>query len=295
MRPVQREPATIGWLGLGDIGLPMVLHLTSDWTVRVCAHGRRAPVEQVVASGGIEVAGPFEVADGADVVVSVVRDQPQSEEALLSERGALAAMAPGSTLVLMSTLSPRFCASLAERAAERGVDMIDAPVSGGARGAAAGTLSIMVGGDDAVVARVRPLLERLGSDIFHLGAVGSGQVAKVVNNYVKICILAATTEGLDVGVRSGADLGALIEVLKASTASSQVLESWDSYYGYKLAHRPGGPLEILHKDLALFVELAGATGSPVPLADSARLIDVGRLVGETAPARTPATSEGGTA
>ena len=109
----------------------------------------------------------------------------------------------------------------------------------------------------------------------------AAQVAKIVNNYVKICILAATTEGLDIGVRSGADLPTLLAVLKASTANSQVLESWDSYYGYKLAHRPGGPLEILHKDLALFLELAGRTDVLVPLAEGARGVDVGRLVGRT--------------
>jgi 3-hydroxyisobutyrate dehydrogenase-like beta-hydroxyacid dehydrogenase len=80
-----------------------------------------------------------------------------------------------------------------------------------------------------VLARVRPVLEQLGTEIFHLGPVGSGQVAKIVNNYVKICILAATTEGLDIGVRAGVRVDALIDVLKASTANSQVLQSWDSY------------------------------------------------------------------
>jgi 3-hydroxyisobutyrate dehydrogenase-like beta-hydroxyacid dehydrogenase len=280
MADVQRGPTTIGWIGLGDIGLPMALRLTA-WPVRVCAHGRRASVEKAVASGATEVASPFAVAEGADVVVSVVRDQAQTEAALLSDGGALAAMAPGATLVVMSTLSPSFCRDIAQHAEARGVDVLDAPVSGGARGAAGGTLSIMVGGDVRVLDRVRPVLDRLGEHIFHLGPVGSGQVAKIVNNYVKICILGATTEGLDIGVRSGVRLDALIDVMKASTADSQVLQSWNSYYDYKLAHEPGGQLDILHKDLDLFLDLARRAGMPVPLAEGARSVDVGRLVGET--------------
>jgi 3-hydroxyisobutyrate dehydrogenase-like beta-hydroxyacid dehydrogenase len=209
----------------------------------------------------------------------MVRDEPQTDAALLGDQGVLAGLAPGAVLVVMSTLSPAYCLRIAKQAAALGADVVDAPVSGGAPAASRGELSIMVGGSEAGVGRVRPLLELLGATIAHTGDLGSGQITKVVNNAIKIAILAATTEGLDLGARCGLRLDALRNVLRHSSADSHVLEHWDYYYSFKRDHRPRGPLEILHKDIGLALDLADEHGVDVPVCAAAGRADVGRLVG----------------
>ena len=271
----------VGWIGLGAMGLPMATRLAAaGHEVVVCEHRDRRAVEAAQRAGARPLPTARAVADGADVVFTMVRDEAQTDEVLRGVDGALAGMAPGTTLVLMSTLSAQYCIALAATAAELGVDVLDAPVSGGAPGAARGSLAIMVGGEAVVLERCRPLLDRLGDRIFHLGGVGAGQRAKIVNNAVKTGILALTTEGLSVGVRAGLDLEALLAVLRAGTARSHVVEEWDYYYRFKLDDRPGGPHEILRKDLALAVDLARDVGLDVPLIGAAAAADLSRPVGQ---------------
>jgi 3-hydroxyisobutyrate dehydrogenase len=138
---------------------------------------------------------------------------------------------------------------------------------------------MMVGGDEAAVERCRPLFDEVAGQVFHLGAVGAGQIAKVVNNAIKIGILSMTTEGLSLGARAGLDTGVLLDVLRASSADSHVVQEWDHYYGYKKRHQPGGPLDILYKDIGFALALADELGVDLPMTKALADIDVGRLVG----------------
>jgi 3-hydroxyisobutyrate dehydrogenase-like beta-hydroxyacid dehydrogenase len=269
----------IGWIGLGAMGLPMAARLLSaGHRLTVCAHRDPTPVERLGAAGAEVAASPRLVAAASDVVFTMVRDEPQTDAVVLGDDGVLAAMTPGATLVVMSTLSAAFCQALAARCEEEGVGFLDAPVSGGVPLAEVGKLSIMVGGDEDVLGRVRPLLDLMGDRLFQLGPVGSGQLAKIVNNAIKIGILGLTTEGLSLGVRAGLDRDALLAALSASSASSHVVEHWAYYHQFKVDHRPGGPLEILHKDIGFAIALADEFGVDVPMVRCASEIDVGRTV-----------------
>ena len=271
----------VGWIGLGAIGLPMALRLRSAGCGLVaCGHRNVAARDAMAAAGAVLVDSPRLAAEPATVVVTVVRDEPQTDAVLLGPDGVLAGLAPGAVLVIMSTLSADYCRRIADRCRSLGAEVVDAPVSGGAPAAERGRLTVMVGGAEAAVERVRPVLDVLGDPVVRLGEVGSGQLAKIVNNAIKIAILAATTEQLDVAVRAGLDLDATLRVLRAASASSRVVQNWDYYYRFKLEHRIGGPLDILQKDLALALDLAGQVGVEVPVASTLRGADVGRLISE---------------
>lgn len=268
----------MGWIGLGAMGLPMATRLlAAGYELSVCGHRTRGPLEQVGAAGALELATPREVAEGCDVVVTMVRDEAQTDEVVRGPDGVLAGLAPGSVLIAMSTLSPGYCRALAAPCAAAGISFLDAPVSGGSPGATAGTLAIMVGGEERVLERCRQLLERLGSHIFLLGDVGAGQRAKIVNNAIKIGLLGLVTEGLALGLRAGLDPDVLVKVLVASSARSQVLERWDYYARFKREHRTGGPLDILYKDIGFALEMAEHLGVDVPLLAATATIDVGRM------------------
>jgi 3-hydroxyisobutyrate dehydrogenase-like beta-hydroxyacid dehydrogenase len=271
--------ATVGWVGLGGIGLPMARALTrSPHDVVACGHRNVAAREAVAAAGARVVGSPKEAAEGADIMVSVVRDEAQTESVLRGTDGVLAGLAAGSVLIVMSTLSATYCRRLAQDGAGRGIDVVDAPVSGGAPAAERGTLTIMVGGETPAVTRVQPVLEVLGDPVVHLGGIGSGQLAKIVNNAIKVAILAVTTEQLDVAVRAGLDVEALLRVLRTASANSHVVQNWDYYYAFKKRHHPGGPLDILHKDISLALDLAAEVGADAPIAAALKGVDVGRLI-----------------
>jgi 3-hydroxyisobutyrate dehydrogenase len=270
---------TVGWIGLGGIGLPMACRLAgSAHDLIACSHRNAAARDAVAAAGARVVRSPREAAEPADVVVSVVRDEAQTDRVLHGTDGVLAGLSAGSVLVVMSTLPAAYCRRLAREGTGRGVEVVDAPVSGGAPAAQRGTLTIMVGGDVPAVARARPVLDVLGDPVVHLGGIGSGELAKIVNNAIKIAVLAATTEQLDVAARAGLDVEALLRVLRTASANSHVVQNWDYYYAFKKAHRPGGPLDILHKDIALALDLAAEVGADAPIAAALEGVDIGQLI-----------------
>jgi 3-hydroxyisobutyrate dehydrogenase-like beta-hydroxyacid dehydrogenase len=269
----------VGWLGLGGIGLPMARRLVeAGIAVNVCVNRDPAPAESLAADGATICNHPADAARDAQVVVSIVRDEAQSKTVLLGANGAITSMRAGTTLLIMSTVSADFCRRIADAAAAHGVDVLDAPVSGGAPRAASGELTIMVGGSPDVLDRVRPLLDLLASNVFRMGDVGAGQIAKIVNNAIKVAVLTSTTEGLDTGVRAGLDLDALLATLACSTSSSHVVTHWEYYAAFKREHRPGGPLDILAKDMALALDLAALHGTAVPVFEAAAAADIGRTV-----------------
>jgi len=229
--------------------------------------------------GAREAASPAELAAGSDVVVVCVSDTPDVEAVLFGPAGVAEGAAAGSLVVDCSTISPDATREFGRRLAERGVGMVDAPVSGGSEGARLGTLTIFVGGSDADVARVRPVLEAMGRTITHMGPLGSGQAAKAVNQVVIGGAYLGVAEGIVLGVRAGLDPHQLVEALSGGAAQSWVLTNRsgrmidDEYpLGFRLAlHR---------KDLGIALETAAGSGLMLPVAMLAaaledRLLDEG--------------------
>lgn len=253
----------IGFVGLGTMGAPMARNLLRaghDLTV----HNRtRAREEPLAGLGARRSATPAEAALGAGAVVVIVSDTPDVEAVLFAPGGVAEGAGPGTVVVDMSTIDPEATAGFAARLAEGGVGLVDAPVSGGSEGAEAGTLSIMVGGDEADVARVRPLLEALGTTITHAGPSGSGQMTKAINQVVVAGTYLAVAEGMALGMEAGLDMERVLAALGAGAARSWVLEN--------RAHRmlarefPLGFKVSLHrKDLAIALRAAGRVGLDLP-------------------------------
>jgi 3-hydroxyisobutyrate dehydrogenase len=268
----------VGFVGLGTMGAPMARNL-SRAGFDVTVHNRTREKEQpLAAEGASRAASPAEAATGQDVVVTMVSDTPDVEAVLFSDDGIATTAREGCVIVDMSTISADATRGFGERLAERGVKLVDAPVSGGSEGADKGTLTIMCGGDPDDIAHVRPVLEAMGSKITHIGPLGSGQLTKAVNQIVIAGYYLALAEGLTFGMKAGLDMDKVIEAISAGMARSAVLDMRarnmidDAYpLGFKLS---------LHlKDLRIALEAAGANGVDLRLASLVKEIEE-RLVDE---------------
>jgi 3-hydroxyisobutyrate dehydrogenase len=232
--------------------------------------------EALLGLGVVEADSPCALARASDVVVSCVTDSPQLREVLFGPDGLAEGLVPGSLLVDCSTISPVSAREFAARLGEQGVDMIDAPVSGGSEGAVAGTLTIMVGGATGAVARAHDVLAAMGRTITHLGPVGSGQTAKAVNQVILCGTYLAVAEGVVLALKAGMDAERLLTALSSGAAGSWVLQNRsgrmieDDYpLGFKIAlHR---------KDMAIALELARSIGAVLPVAALAATLEDGLI------------------
>ncbi|MCB1889304.1 MAG: NAD(P)-dependent oxidoreductase [Rhodocyclaceae bacterium] len=215
----------VGFVGLGLMGRPMALnllkagHAVSVWARRVDS------VQPLVDAGATACASPAAVASRSEAVVTIVADAPDVEQIALGADGIADGAAPGLVMIDMSTIAPAAAKALSSRLAERGVTMLDAPVSGGEAGAIAGSLTIMVGGDEAAFGRVRPLFEAMGRSITYIGASGAGQVAKACNQVLTGVGIASVAEAMNFARHSGVDPAAVREVLTGGLANSRILEN----------------------------------------------------------------------
>lgn len=218
--------STVGFIGLGAMGEPMAANLlAAGIDVVSCANRNREPIERLAAQGLREVASPGDVGAAADVVMTVVWDEAQNDQVLRGPDGAIAAMSPGGTIIVMSTVSPTYCKELAAEAAESGITVLDCPVSGMVQGAVDGTLTLMIGGDVEDVDRCRAVLEPMGT-VSHCGPVGTGQVMKLGNNVMAIGTFGLLMEVREMVAAQGMSLETFMEYLNRSTGRSLVSESW---------------------------------------------------------------------
>lgn len=258
----------VGFVGLGEMGLPMAGGLAAAGHDVVGFDVDAGAVERAAALG---VDGAATSADAADagVVLLMVRTLPQVEDALFGDGGMLSRDRER-VVVVMSTIDPAGMERVAERAAALGATVLDAPVSGGVRGAEARTLSIMAAGDRAAFDAVRPLLDELGSTVRYLGArPGLGQAAKLANQLMMTVALAGTVEGLALAERYGLERDQVLDVVGAGTGSSWVLQHWDWMRSLWEGYEPGNALDVLLKDMrALFAETE-ARGHASPVAEAA--------------------------
>jgi len=224
MRSGMDTKPTIGLIGLGIMGRPMARNLLKAGYPLIVHDVTRAAVDDLVAEGATAGTSPRQVAEAVDVLITMLPDSPQVREVYLGPDGAFEALRPGWLAIDMSSIAPSTARELAERAAAAGADMLDAPVSGGDKGAIAGSLSIMVGGTDAAFARAAPIFEALGKTIVHMGPAGAGQVTKVCNQVVVAVVIEAVSEALVLGAKAGVDPARIADVLQGGLAATKVLE-----------------------------------------------------------------------
>jgi 2-hydroxy-3-oxopropionate reductase len=253
----------LAFIGLGLMGRPMARHLIEGGhAMRV--HARRAAsMRPVVEAGAIACRSAAEAAQGAEVIFVMVSDTPDVEEVVLGARGVVQAAERGAIVVDMSTISPVAARRIAAQLAGHGVEMLDAPVSGGEKGAVEASLSIMAGGKPDVFERVKPLLELLGSNIVHIGASGAGQVAKACNQIVGAVTLEAVAEALTLVRKNGVDPKKAREALLAGYAWSRVLE----LHGARIVSRdfrPGFKARLHRKDLRIVMDTAAQLDIALP-------------------------------
>jgi 3-hydroxyisobutyrate dehydrogenase len=252
----------IGFVGLGNMGRPMARNLLSGGFA-VTVYGRRKPVvDEIVSAGASAAVSPREVAERSDVIITIVSDSPDVKSVVTGPDGILDGARPGAVMIDMSTISPAVTREIAEIAASRGVEYLDAPVSGGVSGAEAGTLSIMVGGKQDVFEKCLPVFQALGKHINHMGGVGMGQMTKLCNQVICVLNIEAVCEGLVLGSKAGLDLEKLLSVVTAGAAGSWML----SNLGPRMLARdfePGFRVALQQKDLRL--ALAAADDLQVPL------------------------------
>lgn len=253
----------VGFIGLGVMGRPMTRNLLAA-NVAVSVYNRSSrPVEELVAEGASSAQSPAAVAAATDVTILMLADDTAVEAVVFGREGLLEGVKPGSLVVDMSTVSPALDRRVARKLENRGVDFLDAPVSGGDAGAKAGTLSIMAGGPAAAFERAQPIFEILGSTIVHVGDHGSGQVVKACNQVVVALTLEAVAEALVLGSKCGVDPGIVVQVLSGGLANSRVLELRSPNM---LEHKfdPGFAIALHHKDLGIALGEARANGVPLP-------------------------------
>jgi 2-hydroxy-3-oxopropionate reductase len=253
----------IGFIGLGIMGKPMAMNLLAAG-YPLTVHSRSpGPVDEVVSRGATRASGAAEVAAASDLTVTMLPDTSDVELVLTGAGGVLDGVAAGALVIDMSSIDPAPTRAMAQVFAKRDVAMVDAPVSGGERGAIDGTLSIMIGGEPDAVARAMPIFQVLGKTIVHVGPSGAGQVTKACNQLVVAATIEAVAEALLLAERSGVDPGKVREALLGGFAGSRILE----VHGQRMLDRafdPGFRIRLHRKDARIVEDAAHATGTPIP-------------------------------
>ncbi|HEV2108159.1 MAG TPA: 2-hydroxy-3-oxopropionate reductase [Thermomicrobiales bacterium] len=254
----------VGFIGLGIMGKPMVRNLAKAGHELVVYNRSRGSIDEIV--GEVESAAadsPRAVADQVSTVITMLPDSPDVRDVVFGENGLLEGMGDGDLLVDMSTIAPETAREVAEALAARGARALDAPVSGGDKGAIAGTLSIMVGGEAGAFEQAKPLFEAMGKTIVHVGEAGAGQTVKACNQVVVAVAYAAVSEALVLGAKAGVDPAKIIEVLNGGLAATKVMEMRGaSMVDHNFA--PGFRVDLHRKDLAIALATGRGQGVSLP-------------------------------
>ena len=266
----------VAFIGLGTMGAPMAQNLLKAGH-EVIVHNRTRDREAPLAEMGAQrAASPQESAASAEAIVTCVSDSPDVQAVVLGEGGVIHGANAGSLVIDMSTISPTVTRQIAQELNQRGIAMLDAPVSGGSEGAKQGTLSIMIGGEAADVERAKPLLQAMGQTITHVGSLGAGQLTKAINQIIAAGTYWAVAEGMSLGLKAGLDMDKLVQAVGSGAAGS-----------WGLTHRSGNmirneyPLGFrmrLHrKDLVIALETARELGVTLPVAAYVEQVENGLI------------------
>ena len=257
----------IGFIGLGIMGKPMVRNLLKAGYPVVVHNRSTDDVETLLAEGGAVTAAtsPREVAEQCEIVITMLPDSPDVQAVVFGRNGVLEVARPGLLLIDMSTIAPATSIEVEAAFRARGASALDAPVSGGDKGAIAGTLSIMIGGSADDVARALPVFEAMGKTIVHVGGPGAGQIVKACNQLVVAINYAAVSEALVLGAAAGVDPEKIVQVLSGGLAASRVMEM----RGATMIARqfaPGFRVDLHRKDLGIVLDTGREVGVPLPVA-----------------------------
>lgn len=258
----------IAFIGLGNMGAPMAANLLKA-DLRVSVYDvQAAPVAALANLGARAASSSLDAVRDADVVISMLPSGAHVRALYLGGDGVIKHLRAGTLIIDCSTIASSDAQAVAQAASAHGIAMLDAPVSGGTQGAQAASLSFMVGGDAASLARARPLLEKMGKNIFHAGQAGAGQIAKVCNNMLLGILMAGTAEALNLGVAHGLDAQVLSDIMAKSSGRNWALEQYNPWPNLmpsapaSRAYSGGFASKLMLKDLGLAQQLANAEQNP---------------------------------
>lgn len=254
-----------GFIGLGTMGGPMARNVLAKGHELVVFDVVQKSVADVVSAGARAAASPREVAQQVDYVITMLPDAPDVERVAGGPDGVLAGLRSGTVWIDMSTIDPATTRRIGAQVKAKGCDMIDSPVGKTADAAVAGTLTLMVGGDAAVIARCRPLLDCMGTDFFHCGDLGGGQAMKLINNLLAQTLGQANAEALVTGVKAGLTLDVMLSVLRTTMAWNAQLAVGMPKKPLKGDFTPGFMLKLAHKDCRLALQMAESLGVTTPM------------------------------
>jgi 2-hydroxymethylglutarate dehydrogenase len=260
----------VGFIGLGAMGAPMAERVVkAGFETYMTFHQRREPADALAAMGATVLGSPAEVARAADTVITIVPADAELRQTVFGPNGLLEGFSRGKVLIDMTTATPMTLQEVAKALTGVGVRVLDAPVSGGPTGAVGGTLTIMVGGDPALLEECRPLLQTMGSRIMHVGPLGQGKAVKIVNQILAAVNLLVIGEAFALGVRLGASPETLYSVVKESSGYSRMMDARLPNFLLAGSFQPGFKLDLMKKDLNLALDSARAQGVPLLLASTA--------------------------
>lgn len=255
---------TIGFLGLGVMGLPMASQLIKAGFFLTVYDLRSEAVEKLVKIGAQRGENPKNVAAQSEVIITMLPDSPQVEEVILGKNGVLEGALPGTLIIDMSSIAPKTAVKIAEKAAMKGIEMLDAPVSGGEPKAIDGTLSIMVGGKEEVFEEAKEILLTMGASALLMGDIGAGNITKLANQIMVALHLAAVGEAMVFAEKAGVDSEKVFHAIRGGLAGSTVLDAKMPLI-LDRNFTPGGPIRMHTKDLVNVRDTAFETDAPIPL------------------------------
>lgn len=250
----------IGFIGLGTMGRPMAANIQKGGFDLAVYDLREEPVRELAALGARPAQSCKEVAEGAEIIELAVPDDAAVEAAVLGNDGALVGAREGSVIAVHSTIHPDTVRKIAERARPKGVEVIDAQMSGGQAGAAGATLCFMVGGDRAALERCRPVFTTMGTHIFHVGPLGMGAMAKAAQQAITVINVLASSEGFRLAERAGVDLDAFDQLLRVSAGQSYITDNWLAHYRPMRSSEP----RPFHRGLRAVLALGYDLDVPLP-------------------------------
>lgn len=254
----------IGFVGLGIMGKPMAKNLLKAGHTLVVYDIAEAPMAELVAAGAMAGSSPRDVASRNELIITMLPNSPHVKKAVLGEGGVIEGARPGSVLVDMSSIAPIASREVAAALAARGIEMLDAPVSGGEPKAIEGTLAIMVGGKEAVFEKVKDILLQMGTSAVLCGEIGAGNVTKLANQIIVALNIAAMSEAFVLATKAGVDPERVFNAIKGGLAGSTVLNA-KAPMVLEGNYKPGFRIELHIKDLQNALDTAHETGTPIPL------------------------------
>jgi len=258
------RPKTIGFIGIGTMGKPMALNLIKAGYPLIAYDLNPKPLEELKANGAAIGQSIKKVAGQSDIIITMLPKSEDVEEVMLGEQGVIGGVKSSSIIIIdMSTIDASVSRNIAQVFLAKNIKMLDAPVSGGYLRAEAGTLSIMVGGDEKIYQGCLELFKAMGKNIFYCGPNGNGEVVKIVNNLLGAIQAAASAEVLSMGVKAGVDFKVLTDVIGASSGTNDFIKFAGPAKAFKGDFEPGFTVDLMYKDLGLAMTLSREQGVPV--------------------------------